>query len=170
MVQMQHRLRRILHGSTKHRGYTEYVLPRSLRRAMPIYPLLPMDGNVRTGFHCKVQLLRRYLKGRIETAGKREKAAFTRIAFSKVSWHDIHEAPFLDLKDTLKLAVKLAYRKGNDIVLIFTDASDKLWAGVVTQTAQSEADEPAVEQKHEQLALLGGTFSRTQENWSTSEK
>lgn len=85
-----------------------------------------------------------------------------------VSWDAIHEAAFIELKGELESAVILAYPKDKHIVSIFSDTSNKFWAGVITQYPQIEADKN-MEKKYEVSAFLGGKFSPTQESCSRYE-
>lgn len=81
----------------------------------------------------------------------------------------MNDAVFIYLKQTLKSAARIAYLKGSHIVSTFTDASEKSWAGLITQSRGQEADFNIQEQKQEQeqvpLYFLGGQFPQTQESW-----
>lgn len=103
------------------------------------------------------------------SAVKRRKKALKRIPLSKLSCGAVHEDAFLHLKERLKSAVQLAHLKDNHTILVFTDASDKFWAGIVTQVEESETGKQVQDQKHEPLAFLGDHFSGAQENWTTCE-
>lgn len=61
-----------------------------------------------------------------KTGGKRKKYSLKRVELSQASWGATHEAASIDLTETLKIAVRLAYPKEDNIQFIFTDASDKL--------------------------------------------
>lgn len=52
---------------------------------------------------------------------------------------------------------------------MFTDATDKFWAGFVTQVEKDQITKEFQRQKNQPLAFLGRRFSRTQENWTTYE-
>lgn len=50
---------------------------------------------------------------------------------------------------------------------MFTDASDKFWAKIVTQLEGSKMEKDQEQQKHEPLEFLGCHYSGAQENWTT---
>lgn len=92
------------------------------------------------------------------------------MALSKVSWGAVHENAFKDLQEALKNAVKLAFPKEGKAICVFTDASDKFWAGIVSQVDPEQLSMDTSKQKHEPLAFIGGQFSGPQNNWTTYEK
>ena len=53
---------------------------------------------------------------------------------------------------------------------MYTDASDRFWSAVVTQTRPESLNLPLEEQRHEPLAFLGAEFKGAQLGWSTFEK
>ncbi len=53
---------------------------------------------------------------------------------------------------------------------VFTDASDKFWAAVVTQCDLKELKNRHSEQRHEPLAFLTSPFNKTQCGWPTFGK
>ncbi len=67
-------------------------------------------------------------------------------------------------------AVKLSYPKEGHELCLYTDASDKYWSAVVTQTTKNQLDLPTEEQRHEPLAFLGSSFKGAELGWSTFEK
>ena len=55
-------------------------------------------------------------------------------------------------------------------ICIHTYASDKFWAGVVTQCNHDQLSKPKQEQSHTPIAFLGSAFTGADLNWSTYEK
>ena len=53
---------------------------------------------------------------------------------------------------------------------MWSDASDKHYAGVVTQTDEAELAKPVAEQVHHPLAFISGSFRDSSLNWTTTEK
>lgn len=53
---------------------------------------------------------------------------------------------------------------------MFTDSSDRYWAGVFTQCAPREVEKEDAEQRHEPLAFLSGEFTGLELAWMTYEK
>lgn len=103
-------------------------------------------------------------------AGKRKKRAIRSIQLRALSWGDMQDDAFFDLRDCLRNSVKTAYPNPKKIICIHTDASDQFWAGVVTQTDEKNLKLATEEQCHEPLAFLGVAFKDAERNWSTHEK
>jgi transposase InsO family protein len=53
---------------------------------------------------------------------------------------------------------------------VFTDASDLHWGGVVTQCAPEELSKSVLEQEHQPLAFISGSFHGSQLKWPTVEQ
>jgi hypothetical protein len=51
-----------------------------------------------------------------------------------------------------------------------TDASDRFYAGLVTQIQEEQLDLPMEEQDHQPLAFLSGEFKGVQQRWTVPEK
>lgn len=121
-------------------------------------------------FHRKVQPLNDILEKAYSKAGKRKKAALKSIILSNLSWGREHKKAISSIQDSLREAVRLAFPKPDHVICIYTEASEVLWASVITQTKEEQLEKPVEEQQHEPLAFLGGKFSGAQKNWSTFEK
>lgn len=74
------------------------------------------------------------------------------------------------MQSHIQESVKLAHRKRDMELCIFTDASDAHWAGVVTQCDKVKLSKLPMEQKYQPLAFLGSAFDKTQRSRSTVEK
>jgi hypothetical protein len=66
--------------------------------------------------------------------------------------------------------VELAYPKADNVIYLFTDASDGHWGVMLTQTYPDQVNLAIPGQVHEPLALLSGFFAKTQLPWSVIEK
>lgn len=121
-------------------------------------------------FQKRCEPLTEALEAAYSLTGKRKKSALKNVPLSRVSWGAVHEVAFQDLQNALKEAVKLAFPKEGKAVCVFTDASDKFWAGIVSQVDPKELRKETSEQRHEPLAFLGGQFTGSQQNWTTYEK
>ena len=91
-------------------------------------------------------------------AGRRTKREIKGISLRDLSWGKEHEEAFKSLQDTIRNAVTLSYLKEDKVVCVFTDASDKYWSRVVTQTEESMLSLPIEEQVHEPLAFCGAAL------------
>ena len=103
-------------------------------------------------------------------SGKRTKRSIRNMSLNSLSWGPTHETSFRDLQDSLKSAVTLAYPDPEKVICVFTDASEKFWSGVVTQTKSDQLELPPGEQQHEPIAFLCSAFKDASENWTTFEK
>ncbi len=100
----------------------------------------------------------------------RKKKSIAKFALSSLEWNSDHAAAFTDFEEQIQEATRLAHRDPDLVLGISTDASDKHWAVAATQCAATELQKPLLEQVHEPLAFLSGTFSECQEHWSTYER
>ena len=105
-----------------------------------------------------------------KAGGSRKKKSRAKFPLSSLGWNSDHAAAFSDLQDQIQEAIRLAHRNPDLILRISTDASDKHWAVAATQSVASELQKPLLEQAHQPQAFLSGTFSNTQEHWSTYER
>jgi transposase InsO family protein len=88
------------------------------------------------------------------------------------SWGPLADAAFEHIGVSIAHTVTLAFPDDAKVNCVWTDASDKHWAGIVTQTEESELDKPPAEQRHFpfKLAFLSGSFRDSSLRWSTTEK
>ena len=115
-------------------------------------------------------ILRDLLETAYAKSGSRKKKSICKIPLADIGWNDKHENAFHDLQCQIQEATRLAHRNPEQILCIHTDSSDRHWAVCATQCDQSELSKPSVDQKHEPLAFLSGTFSEREEHWSTYER
>lgn len=101
---------------------------------------------------------------------KRTTKSIKSIRLASLGWNAEHEKAFHSLQEALKETITLTYPDLNKIICVHTDASDRFWAGVVTQSDTHELTKPKSEQQHEPLAFLGSEFKKAQAGWSTYEK
>lgn len=121
-------------------------------------------------FSRRVSPLVSALEATYSRSGKRTKRSIKHIALSSLSWGAIHEQKFRNLQNTLQNAAKLSYPKPGIATCVYTDAWERFWAGIVTQTNPKHLDLPLNEQRHEPLAFLGSEFRNAELGWSTFEK
>ena len=103
-------------------------------------------------------------------AGKRTAKTIRKVRLSTLSWGTDHHQSFKYLQDSLENAVRLSYPDPKKVSCIFTDASDRFWSGVVTQTNRDQLALPIESQRHEPLAFLSSAFKKAELNWTTFEK
>eukprot|EP00171_Calliarthron_tuberculosum_P002686 IDg2686t1 len=121
-------------------------------------------------FSKRVAPLVTVLEEAYEKVGKRTKRAIKNIALRSLSWGPDEERAFANLQDSLRNAVKMSYCAQDKVPCVFTDASNRFWSGVITQTTTKDLLKPFEEQRHEPLAFLGSEFKGAQLHWTTFEK
>jgi transposase InsO family protein len=88
----------------------------------------------------------------------------------EVGWGPLADASFERIGVSIAQTVTLAFPDDAKATCVWTDASDKHWAGLVTQTEVCELEKPVAEQEHHPLAFLSGSFRDSSLNWATTEK
>ena len=121
-------------------------------------------------FAKRIAPLRSLLEVAYKKSGKRTKKSISKIYLSTIGWNQEHADAFLDIQTQLREQLKLAHRDKEKKLCIYTDASDRYWAAVVTQCEPSELSKPVAEQIHQPLAFLSGEFKGPQFGWTTYEK
>ena len=121
-------------------------------------------------FARRVSPLTDMLEVAYKKSGKRTKSSIKKFQLRELSWGTIHTQAFESIQDSLREAVKMSYVDSEKVTCVFTDASDKHWSGVITQTLPEDLSKPFEDQQHEPLAFLGSAFSGAQLHWSTFEK
>lgn len=69
-------------------------------------------------------------------------------ALIKLLREAVHKAACKTLEETLKNDVEQAHHKDKHIVSVFTDGSDKFWAGIATQEQLSQISLDVEKQQH----------------------
>lgn len=103
-------------------------------------------------------------------AGKRTRAAASKVLLKKTSWSAKHVATFEMVRRALEHAVTLAHPDSTKLLCLFTDASDTHWASVLAQIPPQDLDELVHQQRHLPLAFLSSSFKGSSARWSTAEK
>jgi transposase InsO family protein len=106
----------------------------------------------------------------LRTADNSHTAGMKKVGLRDIGWSPVHDAAFDAINRALGKAVQLGYPRDDMVLCVFTDASDKHWAGVVTQVAPNELKLPVLDQAHTPLAFVSGTFAGAQQRWPTVEK
>lgn len=114
--------------------------------------------------------LRNLLEVAYKKANSRKKKSIAKIVLTDIGWTDTHATAFKDLQNQIQEATRLVHRNPEKTFCVHTDASDKHWAICATQCDPSELLKRSIDQSHEPLAFLSGTFSEREEHWSTYER
>ena len=121
------------------------------------------------GFAEAVDPLRQLLEKIYKMVGSRERLKYRRVELDKM-WEDQHQRSFDACKNLLVNTIKQAHYKPGAVVCLITDASDRFYAGTLTQVIDWEEGVQVQHQRHEILACMSGKFNETQIKWSTIEK
>lgn len=92
------------------------------------------------------------------------------IALHTFFWGDADHEAIADLKDMLSNPVRLSYPSTELPIYVFTDASERYLAVVVTQIKDRDSLIPFAEHIHTPLAFLVSAFEGSECSWSTFEK
>ena len=95
-------------------------------------------------------------------AGKRTKRAVSRVQLQPLGWGSEEDKAFQVCKDALAHQVTLAHRDKTKRLCEYTDASDTVWSGIVTQVPLVDLSKPHEAQRHEPLGFLSGRFTTTE--------
>jgi hypothetical protein len=67
-------------------------------------------------------------------------------------------------------SMTLAFPDPDKRICVLTDASDRFYAGLLTQIDEEQLDLPMAEQDHQPLAFLSGELKGEQLRWTVPEK
>lgn len=151
-------------------GLQKILLPRTAGELCEYVYCLQWMSTAIPGFAERIAPLRAILENAYTQVGSRKKKAIQSIPLTNLAWGTIHENAFHDLQSQISQATTLVHRKSDWEICVFTDASEVLWAGVITQRPRSELEKEHLEQKNEPLAFLSAAFNDTERGWSTFEK
>ena len=156
--------------------------PRQLDGLLRMAP--PTNGSHLQQFLCALQWvkmsipdfsniilpLHHFLEKVYSKAGKRTKTAVSKVDLDALGWNDQESLAFENCKKALANIVTLAHRDESQRLVVYTDASDTVWSGIITQVPPRDLNKPHAEQQHSPLAFCSGVFNATQLGWSVLEK
>jgi RNase H-like domain found in reverse transcriptase len=79
------------------------------------------------------------------------------------------QSAFKDLQAAIMESLTLAFPDPDKRICVLTDASDRSYAGMVTQIDEEQLNLPMEEQDHQPLAFLSGEFKFAQPRWAVPE-
>jgi hypothetical protein len=85
-------------------------------------------------------------------------------------WRPDEQASFKDLQAATMGSITLAFPDPDKRICVLTDASDRFYAGLVTQIDEEQLDLPMEGQDHQPLAFLSGEFKGAQLRRTVPEK
>jgi hypothetical protein len=105
-----------------------------------------------------------------KNGNNRTSAVARRELLSNHGWNRTHVHLWNELKKDMANAVTLCHRDLEKQLLLFTDASQTGWSGLLFQANREELSKPIADWDLEPLGCMGGNFNRTQLNWPTVEQ
>lgn len=75
-----------------------------------------------------------------EMTGKRTKRAVSRVQLVNLGWSANALVCFENYKQALKIQVMLSHRDPSKRLCFYTDASDRVWSGIVSQVPVADFD------------------------------
>lgn len=93
-------------------------------------------------FAKRVAPLRALLEVAYRKSGKRTKKSIAKLPVTSLGWRGEHAHAFHDIQGQLREQLQLAHRDYKKTLCIYSDASDRYWAAVVTQCDPSELLKP----------------------------
>lgn len=121
-------------------------------------------------FSSLVKPLLEVLESVYACAGRRTQGAVGRILLPLFGWGSVHDDCFQACKTALTHQVTLCHYRDVHRLCVNTDASDFIWAGIVTTVPPADLAFPYVDQRHEPLCFLRGDFTGSQMGLSILEK
>lgn len=103
-------------------------------------------------------------------AGTRTRTAVRKVDLAALGWYQRETKAFHATKNAVAHSVILAYRDEKQRLVVYTDGSDNIWSGIITQVPPSNLAKPYPEQRHSYLAFCSGLSYTTQLGWSLMEK
>ena len=114
--------------------------------------------------------LQEMMENAYQKAGKRTKRAVAKISLAAMKWEERHTESFERCKKALANQCTLTYRDNSKRLCLYTDSSDTVWSGILTQVPHMDLELPFEKQRHEPLAFLSGRFDDTEMRWAIIEK
>ena len=90
---------------------------------------------------------------------RRTKSQASKVQLANFKWGPTHKKSFDDSKKLLLNAVEVAHVDDDKHLCLFCDASDKHYGAALTQIPVADIDKDVMDQRHEPLEFLSGTFN-----------
>jgi hypothetical protein len=104
-------------------------------------------------------------------AGSVRTRSISKVLLADIGWSEEHSRCFENVKRIVGKAVHLSHPNPENILCLFSDASQDHRSLVLTQVSETDLDKLEIsDQEHEPLSFLSGTFKGASQQWSTIEK
>ena len=120
---------------------------------------LPRLKNGIPQFFDIVKQLQDFMKLIYARAGKTTKRSVSGLQLTLYSWGTKEMDAFEACKTSLVHQVNLSHRDDKKRLCVYTNASDTVWSGIVTQVLQEDLSKKHLNQHREPLGFLSGRFN-----------
>jgi RNase H-like domain found in reverse transcriptase len=117
----------------------------------------------------RVSPLQAVLKNVFDGKTRRTKKAARAVALEQL-WGDGAREAFKDIQSVIADSMTMAYPDPSKRICVLTDASERFYAGIVTQVDESQLDLPIEQQDHQPLSFVYGEFKGAPLRWTVPEK
>lgn len=117
-----------------------------------------------------LQPLQNVRKAIYDRGVKMKKSSLSRFKISAIGWGGKESEALAACKTALAEQVTLSHRDEQKRLCVYTDESDSVWSGMVTQVPLEDLSILHKEQRHDRLLFLSGRFNSTQMGWCILEK
>lgn len=121
-------------------------------------------------FSSIISALSEFLEKVYKHVGKRTKRSVAGVLLSQLGWSGKEDEAVYKFKKAVERQVILPHRDITIRICVYTDASELLWSGVVTQVLLADLNKAHGDQTHQPLTFLSGHFSGSQLGWSILDK
>lgn len=91
------------------------------------------------------------------------------ILLRNLSWDTTHNIVLVSIQNNSRKAIELTFSKGIHEICVYTESTEEIWTGIVTQTSTGQLTEGIGPQEREPIALLGGKLAGAQHIWKIYE-
>jgi RNase H-like domain found in reverse transcriptase len=136
------------------------------------WPMPNLQGDLRSAipnYSNRVDPLQAALDKVFKGKSRRTKKAAAAVSLLHL-WGPEEPAAFKELQAAIMDSMTLVFPDPEKRICVLTDASDRFYAGLVTQIDEEQLDLPMEEQDYQPLALLSGEFKGAQLRWTIPKK
>ena len=103
-------------------------------------------------------------------ANSQKKRSYGKIDLKSIGWSTVHSEAFVNCKKILGNSIETIYPKDDGTYCLFTDASDRYYAGLLTWVGEWDNGKKVMFQAHRPAGTFSGEFVGSAVRWSTIEK
>jgi transposase InsO family protein len=160
----------VSHQPLRLQGLRDMPVPRVAAELLSFLASVGWMRDSIVAYASLVDALHEILEAALRLSASRKKTAAAKINLVDAGWTATTTATYRGVQAALMESVRLSHVDSAQQLCMFTDASDKFWAGILTQVPHVDMDRPLAEQRHQLLACGSGRFRGATLRYSTVEK